>query len=192
MKKLFALTTLAVLLFSCAGEETNAVLDPTPTAGNEVLLLKVDYTTNEFESGKILTFDESTETFTVGIEYQQPSDLGWVKMKYAELNAPLFEGEIHWAGEGRLLFPDAWMDASLFDSVITDDYVEPAAGFDFIFDPMEFGWGCSNAWSAVQSRVKVREYLQSNPDADVKVFLYTPGVGVGDPATWKWIFILKK
>lgn len=188
---MLTLTSLALLLFSCTGEETNTSVNPAPETGNEVMLLKVDYTTNEFESGKIFTFSESTPTFTVGIEYQQPSDLGWVKMKYAELNVPLFEGQIHWAGEGNLVFPDAWIDATAFDNVLTNDYVEPGGGFNLIFDPMELGGECSNAWSSVQSKVKVRQYLQSNPGSDVKVFLYTPGVGVGDPTTWKWIFILK-
>lgn len=188
---MLSLTVFALLLSSCSGEDASTAPDPMPATGNEVMLLKVDYTTNEFESAKIFTFDESPDTFTVGIEYQEPGDFGWVRMKYAELDALLFEGQIHWAGEGQLLFPDAWIDGSLFENVLTDDYVEPAGGFDFIFDPMQFGWGCSNAWSAVQSKVKVRNYLQSNPDADVKVFLYTPGVALGDPTTWKWIFILK-
>jgi hypothetical protein len=47
-------------------------------------------------------------------------------------------------------------------------------------------------WYPVQQLIKVREYLQLNPEQTVKVYLYTPGVGVGDPEKWKWILFLKK
>lgn len=192
MKKILSLAGAALLLWSCAGEETAPAANQLPSEPeNKVLLLKVDFNTNAFEGGKELSFDQPTETFTVGIDYQEPGDFGWVKMSYAELQQPLFEGEIHWNGEGQLLFPQDWQPASAFDHVLTDDFRTPAGGFDFIFDPMQFGWGCSNAWASVQGLVKVRAYLDANPDADVKVFLYTPGVGIGDPEKWKWIFILK-
>jgi len=44
---------------------------------------------------------------------------------------------------------------------------------------------------SVQSLVKVREYLSKNPKTPVKLFLYTPSVGAGNPEDWDWIIFLK-
>ena len=49
----------------------------------------------------------------------------------------------------------------------------------------------NEVWTSVQSLVKVRQYLYSNPNASVKLFLYTPSVGIGNPAEWDWIIFMK-
>jgi hypothetical protein len=43
----------------------------------------------------------------------------------------------------------------------------------------------------VQNLVKVRQFLQSNPNQIVKLFLYTPSVGMGDPLEWDYFIFLK-
>jgi hypothetical protein len=39
--------------------------------------------------------------------------------------------------------------------------------------------------------LKVRQYLISNPTGVVHLYLYTPSVGFGNPADWKWIILMK-
>lgn len=180
-----------VALASCTADDTAEPLVLDPVTGNKVLMLKVDYTTNTFEGGTELSFDAPNTTFTIETEYQEPGDFGWIKLYYAEQEAKIFDGEIHWMGLGTLHYPESFEPASSFEHVLTDDYVTPEAGFENVFNPSEQVYDYTQPWSHVQGLVKVRQYLQTNPTATVKLFLYTPSVGIGDPADWDWIIILK-
>lgn len=158
---------------------------------NNVLLLKVDYTTTDFEGGKEFTFSKQTDDFTVITEYNSPGDFGDIKLFYSEINEMLFYGEIIWMGTGKILYPTDFIKAEDFDIVLTEDLRFPEAGFDNIFNPINTIFDYDEIWMSVQHLVKVRKYLESNPDQIVKIFLYTPSVGVGDPETWKWIILMK-
>ena len=83
------------------------------------------------------------------------------------------------------------LNANQFDRVLTADYVSPNSGFENVFNPNNATYNYNSIWASVQSLVKVRQYLISNPNATVKIFLYTPSVGIGNPAEWDWIVILK-
>lgn len=163
---------------------------PANTSSNNVLLLKVDYLTNAFKGGKELTFTNQASTFTVTNQYASPGDFGGIKLTYQELNETLFNGTIIWMGLGQILFPQNLLPANQFDKVATTDFVTPA-GFQNVFNPQNQPYDYTPIWMAVQNIVKVRQYLLSNPTATVKLFLYTPSVGFGNPADWDWILILK-
>ena len=60
-----------------------------------------------------------------------------------------------------------------------------------VFNPNNSTYNYNEIWTSVQSLVKVRQYLNSNPNATVKLFLYTPSVGIGNPAEWDWIIVMK-
>ena len=90
-----------------------------------------------------------------------------------------------------MTFPQNLINANQFDSVLTADYVTPISGFENVFNPNNTTYNYDPVWSSVQSLVKVRQYLVSNPNATVKIFLYTPSVGIGNPAEWDWIIIIK-
>jgi hypothetical protein len=177
----------AGLLLGCNSE--NGFVDDTP---GQVLMLKVDYTTNRFEGGTEFHFSRSSDDFTIAKEYKEPGDFGYVKLRYKELNELLFEGTIHWMGLGVMLFPEKLEPARNFDSVLTEDYVFPVNGFEDVFNPQDLDLDYDAAWFAVQNLVKTREYLSTNPAQKVKLFLYTPSVGEGDPEDWYWIIYLKR
>jgi hypothetical protein len=181
------LACFALMLFSCSKEKTETLDDLGP---NKVLLLKVDYTNNTFESGKELLF-QNNATFTISKQYVTPSDFGSIKLFYQELNQPIFDGTIVWMGLGSIAYPTDFLPATDFAAVLTNDFVTPAAGFENIHNPNNTPIDYQPIWSAVQNLVKVRAYLASNPTATVKIFLYTPSVGIGNPADWDWILILK-
>lgn len=165
--------------------------DNTPSlTTNNVLVLKVDYTTNTFEGGKELSFAIDTTDFTITYEYTPPGDFGNITMTYQELNETLFDGSIVWAGLGQMNYPQNLLGANQFDYVLTADYAL-APGFENVFNLDNTVYDYEPVWSSVQGLVKVRQYLASNPYATVKLFLYTPSVGVGDPEEWDWIIFMK-
>ncbi|MGF1924234.1 MAG: hypothetical protein ACQUHE_08640 [Bacteroidia bacterium] len=188
MKKLLFLS-LFMFLFSCTKTETDEHFNPSSTA-NKLLLLKIDYLTNKFEGGKELTFQSSTPTFSIETIYQIPGDFGNIKFVYKELHQPLFDGSIVWAGKGEMKFPTNWIAPKHFESADTFDVIYPNR-FENIFNPNNQTYDYTKLWLKVQQYQKVRAYIMSNPNASVKLFLYTPSVGVGNPADWDWIMMLK-
>jgi len=163
-----------------------------PNSDNEVLVLIVDYTTNSFEGGKILNFSQNqAETLTITNDYFPPGDCGFIKLYYSEIDELLFFGGIIWMGCGSILFPETWMAPEDFTRLVSADWVYPKNGFLNIF-PVSNNEMTNDVWSRAQSILEVREFLSSNPEQKVQYFLYTPSVGMGNPADWKWILFLNK
>lgn len=188
--KFLTLLILIISVSSCVSdEEGSSIIAPDE---NSILLLKVDYLTNVFEEGKELTFDDSTSTFNVEVEYQEPGDFGGIQLYYQELDEKIFDGTIVWNGTGEIKYPENFQPASSFEVTLTEDFVFPTEGFENVFNPNQDTYNYQIIWSAVQNLIKVREYLIANPDESVKIFLYTPSVGIGNPEEWDWIIILKK
>lgn len=190
MKKQFIIliSFVSILISSCF----HAYIEPDAASENAVLLLQVDYMTNEFEEGKIIYVD-SSDGFTLRKEEVFPSDFGSVSLYYDEVNALLFSGTSIWMGTGERTFPTDFTPALWYDRVITSDYVFPSAGFEIIpsfVDSTVYG-AYEPAWSSVQSLVVARQFLAGRPSASVKIYLYAPSLGSGDPNTWKWLFFIK-
>ncbi|MDD3725495.1 MAG: hypothetical protein PHV83_08225 [Bacteroidales bacterium] len=158
---------------------------------SKVLVLKVDYLTNKFEGGTELTFTKSSPNFNIQPIYISPGDFGNISMIYQDINELLFDGSIVWMGKGYIKYPRNFIPANRFEIVLTSDYVIPKNGFENVFNPNNTNYDYSPIWSSVQSLIKVREYLRSNPNSTAKLFLYTPSVGAGNPEDWDWIIFLK-
>lgn len=188
MKTRILLLSLISLLLGCNSDNVDLNND----APTQVLMLKVDYTTYAFEGGTEFGFSKQSDNFTITNEYKKPGDFGSVKLIYDELNETLFEGTIHWMGLGEMTFPKKLQSPEEFDFTITQDFVYPKNGFENVFNPTNQKYEYDKVWASVQGIVKAREYLHENPNQKVKIFLYTPSVGVGDPLDWDWIIYLKK
>ncbi len=193
------LTLFAALALQLAACNNPGGCDPQPApapvlpelTGNRVLLLKVDYETNAFEGGQELVFETITPTFTVETEYVSPGDFGSIALRYTELDTTLFAGGVVWAGCGAITYPQQWQPANQFVELPQGPPVTPVAGFENVFNPGNQPTDYAPVWAAVQGRAIVRQYLVANPAATVKMLRYTPSVGVGNPADWDWIVILK-
>lgn len=186
-------SVLFLLLFSLLVACESADIGKKKNQTNDVLMLKVDYTTNAFEGGKEFDFAHQPDSFTIVHEYKPPSDFGSVKLIYEELDELLFFGEIHWNGLGKMEFPEKLLPPGEFTTVDTEDFISPA-GFENVFDPNEQlgkDYDYQQVWASVQNLVKVRAYLASAPNQRAKIFLYTPSVGAGNPADWDWIIYLR-
>ena len=188
-KPLFVLLVFISLFSSCS--EENAPVDDTTDEPNKVLLLKVDYLTNIFQGGKETTYSENSNSFTISHQIVAPVDFGNIKLKYDEINQILFDGDIIWMGLGQIHYPQNMLAANQFGAVLTADVVFPTKNFNPILPQPNLGNNYNQVWMAVQNLVKVRQYLISNPTGVVHLYLYTPSVGVGDPADWKWIILMK-
>lgn len=187
--KILTFVAIIMTLISCSNnnDETNNQI----TSPNNVLVLKVDYNTNQFEGGKELSFTTTTSNMTINNQYVSAGDFGSIKLKYQELNETLFDGTIVWSGLGQINYPQNLLNANQFDRVMTADFVTPTAGFENVFNPNGSTYNYNTIWTSVQSLVKVRQYLNSNPNATVKIFLYTPSIGIGNPAEWDWFIFIK-
>ena len=188
----YILIFAAIMLLGCDSNE-NLSDDEYKDSVGQVLLLQVDYTTNEFEGGKELKFIKKSNDFTIAHEYIGPGDFGSIKLIYKELNEPLFEGTIHWMGTGKRTYPEKLKPANEFGATITLDYIYPGKGFEPIIIPDIYNFeDYLEVWSKVQHLKLTREYLKANPNQKVNIFLYTPSVGAGDSQTWKWLIFMKK
>lgn len=190
MKKSLFILFIFVSLFSSCSEETVTVVDNT-NEPNKVLLLKVDYLTNTFQGGKETTYTENSNSFTISHQSVPAADFGNIKLKYNEINQIIFDGDIIWMGLGQIHYPQNMLAANQFDAVLTADVVFPTTSFNHILPQPNLGNNYNQVWMAVQNLVKVRQYLISNPIGVVHLYLYTPSVGVGNPADWKWIILMK-
>jgi hypothetical protein len=177
------------LLVSCSSNSNkdNSTKSVQP---NKVLLLKVNYETNTFEGGYEAVFPNLTCTFTLSNQVIPPADFGNIKLFYSELNVKLFDGDIIWMGDGQIHFPTSFLSASQYSYIDTFAPI-PDPIFENIYNPNNVNYNYSEIYNSIRYLGIVNEYRGSNPNASIKLFLYTPGVGVGDPTKWKWIFILK-
>ncbi len=190
MKKYVFLLFIFLSLFTSCNEDSVSNSEDNCTT-NKVLLLKVDYLTHTFEGGKETEFPENSSAFTITSQYITPSDFGNIKLKYDEIDEIVFDGDIVWMGLGQINYPQNLLLANQFEVVLTADVVFPTTDFLHILPEPNQVYDYNQVWMAVQNLVKVRQYLISNPNGVVKLYLYTPSVGIGNPADWKWIVLMK-
>lgn len=189
MKQLSLILITSVLFFSCNKTNNDEAL-----TSNKVVLLKVDYLTNKFEGGKEINFPEAP-SFTISTVYNSPGDFGSIALYYEELNEKLFEGTIIWMGTGEMSYPLKIDNPNKFSKTRNNlplpaeemfEYVQ-YNDFSYYSDNIDYG----SLWNAIKNLKIVTTYRASNSNSKIFLFLYTPSVGVGDPAEWDWFVILK-
>ena len=191
MKNLILLLGLSLSFIACSDDSDNNLQNQTE---NKVLLLKVDLETNVFEGGKELIFSAS-DNFTITTDYNSPGDFGDITLMYEEANANIFAGTIVWAGSGAMTYPEMLNATASFATVAQPVAMPATEDFklveydEFNYYPEEIDYNA--IWDAIDNLQVVKEYRLANPDAKVNLFLYTPSVGVGNPAEWDWYVILK-
>ncbi len=178
----------AIFLFSSCTPDDGA------TKQTSVLLLKLDYQTYKFEGGteqRISSLLPATDTIPLKVDYKAPGDFGSIALHYKPGDELLFKGTIIWMGEGAISHPAAFLPANLFPGAPD---VEPFPG-NTQFQSINTTQGIiqadlSKLWNAVSDLRIVSEYRESGKK--IGVMLYTPGVGVGDPAKWDWLVVMVK
>ncbi|TXD82066.1 hypothetical protein ESY86_17695 [Subsaximicrobium wynnwilliamsii] len=191
MKPITFILMLA-LLFSCSEDATEAIDD---LQESDVLMLKVDFTTHAFEGGTQIVVAEPSSDFDITSSYQAPGDFGGIQLYSANSNTLLFDGTIIWMGLGLMEYPASIKPASSFETLEEALPLPSAEAFskvmydEYAYYPEDMN--LATIWSAIDKLAVVKDFRQSNPEAKIQLFLYTPSVGIGDPADWDWMLFLK-
>ena len=189
MKKIIFIL-FAVLVFSCDNDSEPVILNE----ANKVILLKVDFLTNEFEGGKEFEFSTS-ESFTISSTYNTPVDFGDIQLYYNELNEKIFDGTIIWAGRGEMSYPT---EIDLPESFATIDknlelpefsMFKTVMYWEFAYYPETIDY--FSIWNSIKNLEVVENYRKSNPRGKINLFLYTPSVGYGNPAEYDWYIYIQ-
>jgi hypothetical protein len=188
--KVKAITTL-LIAGMLIGLGCNPVDPPATDDYREILLLKVDYDAFAFEGGVRYAFPEGgpkLDSIPVVMEYQAPSDIGYLKLRYAPTNSVLFEGSILYDSIGRRLIPESMEGPGTFEMA--------AGNLDYPPDDITVFWtgpGYANvpldsAWSAISDLSLVHSFVEKG--AQIGLFLYVPtAIGAG-AETYDWYFLL--
>lgn len=194
MKNFILVVTSCLLYASCTMCNDDDMPVTEPETLNKVLLLKVDMTTNTFEGGRELIFPQ-TMGYTLTTSYNEPGDFGDVALMYEEAGANIFTGIIVWAGLGQMTYPEDLYENTFFATLITPVAMPAAEEFELVdysenaYYPETIDYDA--IWDAVDDLSLVKQYRIANPNSKINLFLYTPSVGVGDPAEWDWYLIFK-
>lgn len=151
-----------------------------------ILISKVDYLTFQYKGFYALNV---TDKLDDGLEipfladYRPPGDFGSIKLYYRNTDNLLFDGTIIWAGCGSLLFPDSFraglpMSAGLpYPGQSRIAFINEEGSYVTVTDEAEL----QHIWQSV-SHQKEFQYYYGHSSKKVAVYLYTPSVGVGNPA----------
>ena len=104
-------------------------------------MLKIDYTTLNFEGVKEFVFSQQTDTFTIAGQNVNSADDNCIHLVYKELNQLLFFGTMWWEGMGELIFPDSFELPDEYETVSSDDVIFPLNGFNCPYQNSETDLG---------------------------------------------------
>lgn len=167
-----------LILSSCRKDKVN--LD------THLVLLKVDYTTYNLEGGMMfdLNSNPTSDTVQIGIEYEEPADLGYIKLFHIPDSTLIFDGSILWSGTGLQNFPDSLDPISNFQSYGGNNFAIDSTRIVEVFN-MPTGQDqqyYQYIWNEISSLQIVHDAYNQN--FDFSIFCYTPSVGIGAPIEW--------
>lgn len=186
MKKLIISALILLAAASCKKHDDDYVNDHFAT----MALLKVDYQTHQFEGGKVFQLAKyQGQDIPVQINYKAPGDFGNITLLYAPTGDSLFDGSIIWSGKGEMRFPAL---SNNFSSVTTAQPAPDSNHVQIISPNMFFAqehYDLPGAWNGISKLLVTKQFLQQ-ANVRIGLFLYTPSVGVGDPADWDYFWVL--
>lgn len=186
MKNLILTLSVIITLCGCRRDQINKP--------DSILLLKVDYQTLQFEGGleqKVNSTLPDSDTIPLRVNYKPPGDFGSIALYHKPGNELLFKGTIIWMGKGEISHPVSFKPASSFQTYNTPLAYPGSSAFKPVnVQPGTTVPDLEPVWNAVAKLHIVSEYRQANKK--IGVFVYTPSVGIGNPADWDWILVLGK
>lgn len=151
-----------------------------------ILISKVDYLTFRYKGFYALNVTDKLNTgneIPFVSEYHAPADFGYIKLFYRNTDNLLMDGTIIWAGCGELNFPDTFraglpMDNGLpYPGQSRISFINDGGHYETVTDERDLQY----IWQSV-SRQKEFQHYYGNSSKKVAVYLYTPSVGIGNPA----------
>ena len=151
-----------------------------------ILISKVDYLTFRYKGFYALTvtnkLNSGTEIPFVS-QYQEPGDFGYIKLFYRNTNNLLMDGTIIWSGCGELNFPESFRAGQRLSNVLPYPgqsriaFINEEGHYTTVSDDTEL----QRIWHTLSRQKEFRHYF-GRTSKKVAVYLYTPSVGVGNPA----------
>lgn len=200
MKSLLIITSF--ILVSLGGCKKDSANEDNYNS-SQLLLLKIDYATSQFEGGTLYNFDnKSADTIPVEIEYREPLDFGYIKITHKPDLAVVFEGEIIWRGVGEIQIPEKFSEPEKF-SIAKHDIEAPSLGnieYFFLKKPLLGTFATQqdidveskleetfdNIWKGLADLKVIHEFMDDN--ALIGVFLYPASALTEDFAKWLLVF----
>ena len=151
-----------------------------------ILICKVDYLTFRYEGFYALKVSGKQETgkeIPFVAEYEAPNDFGNIKLFYGSKNNLLLDGAIIWNGCGKLAFPEQFRAGLPTDAGIAYPGTERVAmitengQYSPILNEREIKYIRESV-----SKQKEFQYYFTNSTKKLAIFLYTPSVGLMNPA----------
>ena len=151
-----------------------------------ILICKVDYLTFRYEGFYALKVSGKQETgkeIPFVAEYEAPNDFGNIKLFYGSKNNLLLDGAIIWNGCGKLAFPEQFRAGLPTDAGIAYPGTERVAMIteNGQYSPILNEREIKYIWESV-SKQKEFQYYFTNSTKKLAIFLYTPSVGLMNPA----------
>ena len=190
MKQFGLLLIGLLLLIGCKNDDDT---DKNPVDQNKVLVLKIDFETYTFEEGKELIFNTDKD-FEITSEYVAPGDFGGITLFYKDTEEKLFSGTIVWAGMGAISYPKDFKQAKDFKRIDTPLQMPDVTVFQKVMyddhayypDTIEY----QKIWESIDDLEIVKEFRTGDPNASIHLLVYTPAVGILDPAAADWVVII--
>ncbi len=157
--------------------------------------LIVDFETYEFEGGDISYYscaNCSTDSIPFTIDYQAPCDFGGVTFTLSSTQETVFDATIVWMGLGYILYPNSFglsapfINANRLTTKPSDLKYIYAHGSEIV-DANEI-LAADSAWNSIDSLEITNLFAENGFEATI--LLYTPTVGLFNPAVAKWIIFL--
>ena len=151
-----------------------------------ILISKVDYLTFRYKGFYALNVNnKQTEGKDIPFiaEYVSPADFGSIKLFYGTKNNLLIDGTIVWNGCGRLAFPEQFRAGLPTNAGVAYPGAEHIAmiGDDGQYLPLSNEREIKYIWESVSKQKEFQHYY-TNSTKKVAVYLYTPSVGLMNPA----------
>ena len=168
-----------------ADDFTESDLRPTDLQ-KHILISKVDYLTFRYKGFYALNVTDKLNTgneIPFVADYQSPGDFGHIKLFYRNTNNLLMDGTIIWSGCGSLSFPTSFRAGQRLSNVLPYPgqsriaFINEEGHYTTVSDDTEL----QRIWHTLSRQKEFRHYF-GNTSKKVAVYLYTPSVGVGNPA----------
>ena len=182
---------LLLLGFACS--EPRSVQPPAGVTTSDLIGVQVDFQTGVVEGGAYyanIVLPNAPDSLPIGLKSYTPAgDFGNIQWEWKPSQELLFNGDIVWMGLGTRIVPE------------------------FLTAPEDLGWKATAAAApdSAQQQWLAQKWNENLPidvatlwsevlhlpcfhnrreGLPIAIYLYTPSVGIGDPATWKyWIWI---
>jgi hypothetical protein len=158
-----------------------------------ILISKVDYLTfrpRGFYAMNVQNPVSSGNEIPFVAQYQAPGDFGWFKLFYQTTDNLLAHGSIVWMGCGELEFPESFRAGQKLSNGLPYPGQTKIA---FINDEGQYCTvsaaqevGLQRIWQTLSKQEEFQHYY-NNTHKKVAVYLYTPSVGIGNPADWYYL-----